>query len=191
MLSILGMITTNEATSEKWGKQRLLIYMLVVLKNLRTKFWYIIYLQFSKDLRSSQIICFYKTVGSLLVMLFHEIHHFIEVFWKKKKPEQEVLWFWKPSKYQNQRFFDPENLQNTRTRGFLILKNFQKNWKSEAFQQFPCFFLENQRLFLQLRWPPNTGILPSAVQAEKLANIRLGGVSNPNQQRALLYTNEL
>jgi hypothetical protein len=39
-------------------------------------------------------------------------------------------------KNQNKRFFDSENLQNTRTKRFLDSENFKKTWKPEAFQ-FP------------------------------------------------------
>jgi len=74
-------------------------------------------------------------------------------------------------KNQNKRFFDSENLQNTRTRGFFILKIFKKTG-SRGFFQFPIKKFLNQRLFLKIRYDhPTTGIYP--VQAEKLANIRL------------------
>jgi len=89
----------------------------------------------------------------VLCWLFHEIHQFIEVFWRKKN--------------QNKRFFDSEKLQNTKPKGFLILKIFKKPG--------------NQRLFnFQTNDHPTLVFYPSAGRKASQYPSVCVVLSNPN-----------
>jgi len=136
--------------------------MLVVLKNLRTNSD--IYIYIPAVLKKSK-----KQSNILLLNCW-----FFAVYFMKSTSS---LRFSGIKKNQKKRFFDSEKLQNTKPKGFLILKIFRKPGNQRLFN-----FQTNDR-------PPNTGILPSAGRKASQYPSVWVVLSNPNV--LVVHTNEL